>query len=550
MQHITGTDRNQTSFTTLETQIAANNPVRVIEAFAEKLDLQKMHFNTQIKAEGRRPFHPKMFLKLYLYGYLNRVRSSRKLETECRRNIELHWLLEELTPNYHSIADFRKQYSRQLKFVFKAFTAFLKDNDCFGKEVIAVDSTKVRAQNASKNNYNAKKIERHLNYIEQKASQYLQELESMDREENNIKEESIKKEKVKQKLEQLEKRKINYEHLRELSDHSIDGQVSTTDTESKAMIHRTNVVAVSYNVQTAADAKHNLVADFENTNKNDSQALAHTAQQAKEALDIKAGEPLTVLSDKGYHNGSQIHQCEQNNITTITAYREQPAVKHLEKEFLVTSFPYNHSNDTYTCPNGATMVTTGTLHFKKREDGETSYRFKKYTTPACAVCAIKQQCTKLKKRAIERSEYQDAIERNNERVRTQKELYLKRQQIIEHIFGTIKRSWGYTYTLLKGIKKVNGEMALIFTAYNMRRSMTIFGVEELLTRLNEWKGPDYTALITLLNAFLQYMQSKWLMFIKCTQVSQKNYRAYIACYWPALRNYKRCVLRNRSLLTF
>ena len=120
MQHITGTDRNQTSFTTLETQIAANNPVRVIEAFVEKLDLQKMHFNTQIKAEGRRPFHPKMFLQLYLYGYLNRVRSSRKLETECRRNIELHWLLEELTPNYHSIADFRKQYSKQLKFVFKA----------------------------------------------------------------------------------------------------------------------------------------------------------------------------------------------------------------------------------------------------------------------------------------------------------------------------------------------------------------------------------------------------------------------------------------------
>lgn len=526
MQHITGTDRHQTTFTSLDDLIAPDNRVRIIDAFVEKLDMQQMKFETKHRSQGRPPFHPKIFLKLYLYGYMNSIRTSRKLESECLRNKEVCWLINELAPNYHSIADFRKVHSQQIKFVFRALNEFLKDNDCFGKTTVAIDGTKIRAQNASKNNYNEKKVERHLTYLDNKMTAYLEEMNKLDQAEAQTGEVIDNQLKIKEKLQQLKARKINYEQLKRECKDSIDGQVSTTDTESKAMIHRTNVVAVSYNVQAAADDKHNLVVDYNNTNKNDSQALAYAARQAKQALDIPAKESLTVLNDKGYHNGSQLHECEQHNIITVVAYREQPAVKHLAKEFLVSGFIYNNQADTYTCPAGQTLTTIGTLHNKKKEDGETSYRFKKYTTPACQSCPLRQQCTKLKSRAIERSEYQDAIDRNNIRVRTQRELYNKRQQIIEHIFGTIKRPWGYTYTLLKGLKKVDGEMGLIFTAYNLRRSISIFGIEGVLKRLNDWKGPDYTKFKDLLNPFLLPLQLVLQMIAEKTKFGYHRISSY------------------------
>ena len=503
MQHITGTDRYQTTFTSLDDLIAPDNKVRVIDAFVEKLDMEQMNFVTKHKSEGRPPFHPKVFLKLYLYGYMNSLRSSRKLEAECIRNKEVCWLINELTPNYHSIADFRKVHAKQIRFVFRALNEFLKENDCFGKTTVAIDGTKMRAHNASKNNYNEKKILRHLAHLDSRMATYLEEMNKLDEAEDQTADVIDSKVKIKEKLQQIKERKINYEHLQKMCEESTDGQVSTTDPDAKAMIHRTNVVAVSYNVQVAADDKHCLIADYSNTNKNDSQALAHLAKEAKQALDIPAEQELTVLLDKGYHNGSQIHECEQNNITTVVAYKEQAAVKHLAKEFLITSFAYDAQADTYTCPARQTLTTTGTLHAKKREDGKTSYRFKKYTTTACLNCPLKQQCTKLKYRAIERSEYQDAIERNNARVRKSKELYNKRQEIIEHIFGTIKRPWGFNYTLLKGLQKVDGEMGLIFIAYNLRRSMSIFGIEDLLERLDKWKGPKYKGFKALLKSFLE-----------------------------------------------
>lgn len=538
MQHIAGTNRFQTNFSSLDNLIATDNEVRIIDAFAEKLDLEKMHFNTEHKAEGRPPFHPKIFLKLYLYGYINSIRSSRRLAAECCRNKEVCWLLEEITPNYHSIADFRKNHPQQLKFIFRALNDFLKDNDCFGKTTLAIDSTKIRAQNASKKNYNQNKIEQHLAYIDQKAAAYLEELERMDVSEDKSEAMAVNRNKVKEKLDQLKQRKINYEALQQLCAQSTDGQVSTTDTDSKAMIHRTNVVAVSYNVQAVADDKHNLVADYNNTNRNDSQALAHAAIEARKALDIPAEQNITVLNDKGYHNGSQIHRCEQNNITTLVAYREQPAVKHLNKDFLVTGFKYNTADDTYTCPAGAVLNTTGTLHPKKREDGETSYRFKKYTTTGCATCVIKHQCTKLKQRAIERSEYQDAIDRNNLRVRTQKELYKKRQQIIEHIFGTIKRPWGYTYTLLKGLQKVNGEMGLIFTAYNLKRSVSIFGKAELLKRIVNWRGPSYKGLTLFLGVLAGISRAMGLGYEKINHNYIKKHSGALSflCIYTTYQN--------------
>ena len=474
--------------------ITPDNEVRVIDAFVEVLDMQKLGFRKTIAHEGRPPFHPKTMLKLYLYGYMNRVRSSRRLEKECERNVEVKWLLGNLVPNYHSIADFRNVHSTQFKSVFKLFVLFLREENLLGKKTVGIDGSKFRAVNSKKNNYNEKKIERHLNYIENKASEYMEELDRMDAEEYNTKEKFIRKQDINKKLKQLKERKLNYKEIQKKVDQSDDGQVSTTDAESKALIINKNIVEVSYNAQTAVDDKNNLIVHYEATNKNDAKALHKAAASAK---DILQTETLTVLADKGYHNGEQLEKCEKDNITTIVANREQPSVKHLEEKYLVQNFQYNKEEDTYTCPQRHTMRSNGNWYKKnhrseKRKTGGTT-QVKHYKTPHCKNCPVLNQCTKNTRgrgRVIERGQYQDTVDRNNYRMKTQRELYNKRQTICEHPFGTIKRAWGYTYTLLKGLKKVDGEMGLIFTIYNLKRVINILSTQTLIAKLKKWK-PNY-----------------------------------------------------------
>lgn len=494
MEYIQPENRQQIEMISMEMLIASDNEVRVIDAFVEVLGMKQLGISAPLATEGRPPFHPKTFLKLYLYGYMNRIRSSRRLEKECQRNIELKWLLGNLTPNYHSIADFRKENGRQFKTVFKLFVLFLKEEELLGKTTIAIDGSKFRAVNSKKNNYNEKKIKRHLEYIENKAAEYLTQLDSIDAEENNTKEKFIQKKDIKKKIRQLKERKIFYEEVKKKVQTSDDGQVSATDAQSRALIINKNIVEVSYNTQTAVDDKNNLIVHYEATNKNDSKALHKTAVQAKEILEAKK---LTALADKGYHNGEQIEKCEQENITTLVANREQPSVKHLDEKFLVENFQYNKASDSYTCPAGHNMKSNGNWYLKSHKSKErknpTAYKVKHYKTKQCQNCPLLNQCTKNTRgrgRVIERSQHQDAVDRNNERIRTQHELYRKRQQICEHPFGTIKRQWGYTYTLLKGLNKVDGEMGIIFTCYNLRRVISIMGVKKLLKKLKKWK-PNY-----------------------------------------------------------
>jgi transposase len=483
MSFIIGKDRLQIEFSTLEDGIAPNNPVRLLDVFVDKLELDKMGFENSVpKKEGRPPYDPIVFLKLYLYGYLNRIRSSRRLETECGRNLELRWLLKELTPNYHSIADFRQLHAKQLKFVFKIFTAFLKEQGLLGSKLVAIDGTKIRAQNSKKNNFNKKKIDRHLEYIEEKAAGYLKELDDCDANENHSPVVAIRKELVQAKIKGLEARKIKYEELQKEVKLSDDGQVSATDADSRALSMHHNIVEISYNAQTAVDDKHCLIAEFDVINKNDINALYNVASETKSTLEVSE---LTVLADKGYHNGSELQKCEESGISTVVAYREIDNGK----------FIYDKDSDSYTCPQNETLKTTGTWHEKKK--GSRIVRVKLYRTPACKSCPLKSTCTAREEgREIERSQYQDTVDRNNKRVDENQPLYKRRQAIVEHPFGTIKRAWGYTYTLLKGLEKVKGEIALIFLSYNIRRSMSILGVEELIRRLKDWKGyfsPLYTA---------------------------------------------------------
>jgi Transposase DDE domain len=311
----------------------------------------------------------------------------------------------------------------------------------------------------------------------------------------------IKKEKVQKELQKLKQRKVKYNQLQEQLNHTEETQISTTDADSRALPLQGNVVSVSYNVQSAVDAKHNLIVVCETTNESDGNALAPMALNAKAILQV---EELTILADKGYHHAGQIAQCESNHITPVVAYGESNnSSQHMQEAYYTEQFVYDAKADTYICPEGHVLGSTGNWHEKKRANGTVSYCFKKYRTSYCSQCAVKHLCTGRAKggREIERSEYQDAVDRNHQRVQEQKELYLRRQAIVEHPFGTIKRSWGYSYTLVKGLKKVGGEMALIFLVYNMRRAITLLGVKDMTARVKTWK-PDYKKALCLLKTVL------------------------------------------------
>ena len=485
MEHIESADRHQVEISCLDELIEQDNAVRFVDVFVNKLDLAQLKFKVkELKTEGRPSFNSKVFLKLYFYGYLNGIRSSRRLERECKRNIELQWLLCKLIPNYHSIADFRKDNPDALRNTFKMFVSFLKDMDLVSGTHAAIDGTKFRAHNSKKNNYSHKKLERHLTYIEEKTNDYLKELDANDTTEN-----VVKVTEVKQKIARLEENKLKYELLKTELEQSGETQVSTTDADARALLVQGQVVEVSYNQQAAVDGKHKLVVATHTINKNDRNALHNVAKEAKENLQV---ETITAISDKGYHNGRELDKCKIDNIQTICA--KQVEVNNngfgTTPDYIVSKFKYNETDDTYTCPAGETLHTKGTWHKKTRE--RDSYNFKKYRTPKCATCAVKHLCTGRAdgRREIERSEFAKAVEENEARYKASKDLYRQRQEWNEHIFGTIKRKWGYNYTNLKGLKKVNGEWALIMTVYNIRRCFTILGIKDFIEKMKNWT-PNY-----------------------------------------------------------
>ena len=485
MQHIEGISRNQLQMGSLEDTITTDNPVRFIDAFVEHIDLVTIGFNPKVlQLEGRPSFKNEVFLKLYLYGYLNGIRSSRRLEKECLRNLEMHWLLEGIRPNYHSISDFRKDNPKALKQLFKLFVSFLKNAELIAGETIAIDGTKSRAHNSKKANFNQKKIDKHKEYIEAKTQEYLDQLDQ-----NDVKESPTIINNIQQKIERLKQNKIKYELLEEELKASGEPQVSTTDTDARALLVQGQVVEVSYNIQAAVDSKYNLVVATHTINRNDKNALSAIAIQAKENLEA---ETFTVLVDKGYHNGRELHTCKQNNITTIVAHPDQGKSNEngTQPDYLVSKFTYNKANNTYTCPEGQTLTTTGSWHKKTGRTEESGYLFQKYRTPACKTCPVKDQCTSRKGgREIDRSQYADAVEQNHQRYKDNPQLYRKRQEINEHIFGTIKRKWGYNYTDLVGLEKVNGEHSLILLVYNIKRTINILGVPDLIAKIKAWNSP-------------------------------------------------------------
>lgn len=520
MQYISGQCRQQTYFTTLEDQVSPDNPVRLLDAFVDKLDMESLGFQKTVhNSEGRPPYAPGVLLKLYLYGYLNKVRSSRKLERECGRNIELQWLLQNLQPNYHTIADFRKLHAAALQSMFKLYVQFLSEAGLLGKTTIAIDGSKFKAVNSKKNNYTQKKIDKHFRFIEEKTSRYLQQLDELDQQESTAVGDDqlvLKKEKIAAGLAKLKERTIKYARLQQQLNNTEDKQISTTDPDSRSILITKSIVEVAYNTQNAVDDKHHLIVHTEATNINDGKALHKAAIQAKENLQLQKQDHLMVLADKGYHTGAELQQCQSANMITHVAYKDQPSVKHIATEFLSENFSYDKRADSYTCPAGATLTSLGTWHNKRGEANETSYRFKTYRTDACKTCGLKSQCTKLNKRIIHRSEYQDAVDINDNNIKQNPHYYKRRQAIVEHPFGTIKRHFGFTHTLLKGLQKVNGEMNLIMFCYNFMRTKSILGFDKMLAAIKNWQ-PDYRKIVCALkNGFIKtiYSQKEALLFLK------------------------------------
>jgi hypothetical protein len=408
---------------------------------------------------------------------MNRIRSSRKLEQEAVRNIEVIWLLKKLRPDFKTIADFRKDNKKSLKNLFRDFNKLCSEWDLFGKETVAIDGSKFRASNSKKNNFSEKKIKRQLKYLEEKMEKYMQELELGDDAENGI--ESPKKEKVEAILKDIKNRKIKYEEMEKELVRKETKEISTIDPDARLMSSNNNGVDVSYNVQSTVDSKHKLVADFKVTsNPNDIGELDNMALRAKKLFGT---DKLEVLADKGYYKADDLKKCVSNGI--------EPYVTHQvyangtgNKDFYSDKFTYDKDKKVYICPIGMELKYSRLR--KDKSKNIIGYEYKNYK--ACTGCEFKSRCTKSKNgRSICRHVDQDFLDQINLKTDEQKEKYKQRQMIVEHPFGTIKRGWGMNYFLMRGKFKVAAEMALAFLTYNMKRAISVLGTKEIIRKLKE-----------------------------------------------------------------
>ena len=476
MEYIQGKPRSQIVLieSSLEEMIEHDNPVRIIDLFVDSSNLMELGFTHARHApEGRPPYHPGDLLKLFIYGYLNKIRSSRMLERECKRNLELKWLLKELIPDHNTIANFRKDNSKAIKMVFRKMVTMCKRLDLIGGKVIATDGTKLRAQNSKKNNYNQKKIDDHLAFIEGRLHEYLDALDVADTAEAMGLDPEIDKEKISEKITRLHEKKEKYKKLEQQLVESGQEQISTTDPDSRKLAVRQNIIEVCYNIQTSVDDKHYLPIDFKTTNENDTHALANMTVRTKAIL---GNDEFIELADKGYHTGEEIRKCHEAGVETLVAIPKTPVSSQApDPNFNQGKFQYDKENDCYFCPQGQKLTSSGTWYQHH------PYKTKQYKTKSCIGCPVKALCTKAKKgRVIERNENIEATQRNKLAIENNKELYKRRQEIVEHPFGTIKRQWGFDYTLMKGKKKVDGEVGLIFISYLFRRLITILGINGLI----------------------------------------------------------------------
>ena len=460
MKFINGTNRNQLPLfaSSIDDTIAQDNEIRLIDLFVDSLKLYEFGFAFDFVENGRPAYHPSDLLKLFIYGYLNRMRSSRTLEKECSRNIELMWLLKGLVPDHNTIANFRKDNPKAIARVFRATVKLASQFELIGGALVAGDSTKLRAQNSKKNNFNPSKIERHIAYIDARLEEYSS---ALAKEDGDV----LEKQTIVKKIKKHTIQKQKYIGYQNTIDTTGVTQISTSDPESRQIMTRNNISEVAYTVQTTVDALHNIPIDFKVTNENDSKAMGGMLRRTKTIL---GNTNFTAIYDKGYHNGSEFEYANRLGVDVLVAI-PGVAAHAPDTAFDVEYFKYNKTTDTYTCPANETLTTNGNWYARK--NGKSITQMKHYKTSACLTCELFKKCTKnAKGRLLERSEYADLIYQNKVRIENNYQTYRRRQAIVEHPYGVIKRQWDFYYIMTKKtIKHASADVGLIFTAYNLRR---------------------------------------------------------------------------------
>jgi transposase len=474
---VEGADRSQLCFLPecLDDWVNQDNPVHVIEAFVEALDLAALGFvGATPAATGRPAYHPAVLLKLYIYGYLNRVQSSRRLEREAGRNVELMWLLGRLVPDHKTIADFRKDNGRALRQVCVRFVALCRQMGLLAGGTVVVDGSKFKAVNNRDRNFTHAKMARRLAQIEESIARYLHQLDSADRQEPS---EAVltKTTRLKEKISRLRQEMGRLSALDGLMRQSPDQQVSLTDPDARSMATSgRGSGVVGYNVQVAVETEHHLIVTHEVTNVgNDRAQLAPMAKAAQETL---GAEGLHVIADRGYFNGEQIKACVDAGLT-VTLPKPQTSGAKAEGRFGKQDFVYLPDQDAYRCPAGAVLR----YHFSNVEKGVELRRY--WSTAACLACAIKRQCTTSKERRITRWVHEHLVEEVQTRLDANPDLMRVRRETVEHPFGTIKARMGATHFLMKRLPNVAAEMALHVLAYNLTRLMNIMGRPALVAAM-------------------------------------------------------------------
>jgi transposase len=474
MDYIRGVTRNQVILfpETVEDYITEDNPVRFIEAFVASLDLGQLGFVRAQPAETGRPaYDPGDLLRLYIYGYLNRVRSSRMLERETKVNLEVMWLLGKLSPDFKTIADFRRDNLKAIKQVCREFTLLCKKLELFGGELVAVDGSKFKAVNNRRRNFNQTRLSKAIKAIEEKVTGYLAELDQADAADTDPPDATPSAAELGEKIKTLQQRKAKYQGLKQGLEQSGEKQVSLTDPDARSMVMHHGSTEVGYNVQTVVDEKHQLIVEHEVTN--DPTDHAHLAEMALRAKATLGVEQLAVVADMGYYDGAEVKQCSEAKITT---YIPKPLTSVNKKRGLFTKqdFVYEEAKDCYRCPAGAEL----SYRYESFEQGRL---IRYYTTTKCADCPIKEKCTTNQRgRRITRWVDEKLLEEMARRVRARPELMRRRQQLSEPPFGTIKRAMGHSYFLMKGLPKVGAEMSLTVLSYNLKRVINLIGVKKMI----------------------------------------------------------------------
>ena len=491
--------------TCLDDMIAEENSVRIIDRFVDGLDLQAIGFGA-MAPQGRPPYDPADLLKLYIYGYLNRIRSSRSLELECARNIELIWLLGNLRPDHNTIARFRKDNPKAIKRVFRHTVSIAKNHELIGATLIAGDSTKLRAQNSKKNNFNLKKVARHLEYIDKKLEEHQQELAKAD---------GDAKEEIRKLAKNRERQRERYVRIqKELrADTSTENpQISTSDPDSRHQIVRGTITEVCYTAQTTVDADHKLLIDYKITNQNDKKAMGGMLRRAKAILGTNS---FTALYDKGYHTGSEFKVANDIGVDTLVAV---PGIGRASQApdpaYNAEHFNYDPQQDSYRCPQGHELTSNGNWYRAR------NYRFKQYRTKACKNCPVRNGCTAAKQngKILPRSEFTAFIEHNARRVTEQPDIYKKRQALVEHPFGTIKRQWGFDHIITKkGMPTAGADFGFIALAYNLKRLIKLGWKPEI-------RAKHRTNILKTLLITVKRSKDEFLAHISAFMKIQPSYR--------------------------